>query len=362
MNKNFSEWYRIAKIEPTSEQLNNRWNGIIHFTDEQLQIDDIFELVRMFYGRTTQENFRDRYAECFVKFDSAFDRNNELELSVLAGTTLIEIIENYDYSILAMLATISFSFLKVSPVVPSILIKIKQKFVKETSSTREDILNEDVVSYSHQKSNELLEILQESQANWTADIQLSLIEYITENNKKLDSLYKKEKQNRQIISIYSEDSQILWWMTGEWSNDLDKSFHEIRQVDATLYIGKELADKIKNLPGPYSAKAVIHKMLDCCNKRNRCQTINLKDVVESLEVTWKEEFLKKYAINGIKEITPIMLAISKSITVDKGVDWNPQFEKIALCSSEDIIKPAEEMAFQMYLECLTIKCYTNIEE
>lgn len=362
MNKNFAEWYRIANIEPTSERLENRWSGITYFIENQLKNDNIFELVKMFYSRPTQEEFREKFVECFVDEDSVFDRNNELELSILAGTTLVEIIENYKFNMLPIFATISFSFSEVSPVIPSILKTIKETFIKETCSTREEILDEDDETYKCPKSNEILKVLDENQPIWTSDIQGALIEYITETSKYLKDLGEKEKYHRKTTDIYAEDSQILWWMMSGWCNDLDKPFHKIKQVDASPFIGKELADKIKILPGPYSAKAVIHKMLECCNKKNKCKMITLKDIIENLDATWKIKCLKEYDINGIEEITPIMFAISKSLTVDEGEDWNPQFKKIVGCRAENIIRTVEEMAFQMYLECLTIKCYNNIEE
>lgn len=362
MNKKFSEWYRVANIEPTSELLNNRWDGIIDFIENKLEMYDTFELVRMFYGRPTQEKFRDKYVESFSGFDSAFDRNNEFELSVLAGATLVEVIENHEYKMMAMLATISFSFLEVSPVIPDILETVRDVFLKETCSAREEFLDEDDIIHKSPNCNKLLKAIKENQINSIDNILPLLSDYISETNGCFKNLYKNANHYKKIANIYEEDSQILWWMTGEWSNDLDKSFHEVKQADASLYIGKELGDKIKILPGPYSAKAVIYKMLQCCNKKNKCATVTLKDIIENADTTWKAECLKNYNITEIEEITPIMFAISKSLTVDTGDDWNPQFKKITKCSANDIRKSVEEMTFQMYLECLTVKCYNTTEE
>ncbi|NFF23866.1 hypothetical protein FCV19_10830 [Clostridium botulinum] len=362
MNKNFVDWYRIANIDPTSEQLDNRLSGIKNFIENYIEKDYIFELVKMFYNHPTQETFYEKYVECFIDVDSVFDKSNKAELAVLAGATLVEIIENYDYNFLPMFAVISFSFLETSPIVPDILKIIKNNFIKETCSTREKILEVNDITYTSEQSSILIKELKKNEMILQDDLPTLLINYISETNKSLKILDEKQKYDRKINNIYAEDSQILWWMTGEWINDLDKSLHEVKQADASIIIGKELADKIDILPGPYSAKAVIHKMLDCCNKKNKCKTIALRDIIENSDVEWKTMCLKKYDVNRTQEITPIILAMSKSLTVDEGEDWNPQFKKIVGYSAEDVIKPVEEIDFQMYLECLTIKCYDSVED
>lgn len=362
MNKSFAGWYRIANIEPTREQLENRWNGISNFIENQLVKDDIFELVKMFYSQPTEEEFRDRYVECFVEADSVFDRNNGLELSVLAGTTLIKIIEDHSYSMLAIFATMSFSFFTESPVVPNIIETIKENFCRSTCSTREDILDEDNIIQLDTSPNELIKTLQANPTVWTQNASNALINYLTETHKFLKHLYEKERKHKAITKVYREDSQILWWMTGQWSNDLDKSLNETKKDYASIIIGKELADKIEILPGPYSAKAVIYKMLNSCGKRTTSKTPNLKEVIGCLDSKWKIKCIKEYGVDGIGKIAPILFAISTSLTVDEGEDWNPQFKKSVGYSAEDITKSAEEIAFQVYLECLTVKCYNSIEE
>jgi hypothetical protein len=364
MHKNFAEWYRIANIEPTSEQLNNRWEGIISFIENKISKDDIFELVKLFYGKVIKEEFRDKYIECFTDIDSAFDRKSEVELSVLAGATLIRIVEDSSYSMLAILSTMTSSFFQQLPVIPDIINQMKENFYKMTSSIRENVLVEDNVVKSNINSNELMQLLQTNPGIWSQNptaVSTALSKYISESDKFFKALDKKEKQNKITKKVYWEDSQILWWMTGEWSNDLDKSFKEIKKEYASIIVGKELADKIEILPGPYSAKAVIYKVINLCNKKTSTKKTNLKDMIDNLDLTWRTMCLEKYNIDKMESVVPILFAISKSLTVDEGEEWNPQFKKSVGYSAEEMIKPIEDVAFQVYLECLTVKCYNNIE-
>ncbi|WP_366924196.1 hypothetical protein MFMK1_001154 [Metallumcola ferriviriculae] len=93
MNLNFSEWYRSVKLEPNDTILKNRWSGIENYTENLTDYTNVLELVRLFYNLPVSENFRDEFCNVFIETDSAFSKNNSFELSVLAGASLVNIIE-----------------------------------------------------------------------------------------------------------------------------------------------------------------------------------------------------------------------------------------------------------------------------
>jgi len=96
MNKNFSEWYRTANIEPTDEMLQNRWQGVQNYLEKKFDCSDVLNLVRLFFVLPVDIEFLQGFIVAFNEVDHAFPKKNKLELSVLAGSTLVEIINEYE--------------------------------------------------------------------------------------------------------------------------------------------------------------------------------------------------------------------------------------------------------------------------
>ena len=98
MHKDFSEWYRIAKIEPKEEWLTKRWDGVEKIS-EKIDSDQSLkwlELVRIFYlNPAKNKDFMESYSGIFQHFDKAFPmRDNQIELSILSGAAIVNYIQN----------------------------------------------------------------------------------------------------------------------------------------------------------------------------------------------------------------------------------------------------------------------------
>lgn len=363
MNKIFAEWYRAVNLEPNSTLLENRWNGIESYIKESVSALEAFELIRLFYRLPVSSDFHENFTDVFTSTDSAFNRQAQPELAVLAGTTLFEMVErDLSLSNLIMLATLSMNFQDRSPAVPAIFQSILNQFNKKTASIREITIEPAKNSIPIPLNKSLLSSIETEGIEWSEDIRKPLHSYITSLGNYLIKTKKKDNDNLEIINIYSEDSQILWWMVGEWSNDLNVPFKNFYPINASIIAGKELADIIVNMPGPYSAQAVLNKVLEVCKKPKTNSQDELYSIIEGLDKGWSKSVIELYPPDDTKDITPILTAISKSIQVDGSKEWIPVFKKATALDPENLQISSEKLAFQVYLECLTIKYYNDIEE
>ena len=57
--------------------------------------------------------------------------------------------------------------------------------------------------------------------------------------------------------LRQEESDILWWLFGEYSRDLEQHISELSLSASCIIVGKELADLILVFPGPIPAKTDI---------------------------------------------------------------------------------------------------------
>lgn len=365
MNKNFADWYRIANIEPNDELLRNRWQGIEIYTNDTIDSTDIINLVKLFFGIKIKNEFCDKFTQIFKNIDNAFPQKSDVEISVLAGSALVSIIEEYsDLGNLALLAVKSAAFNNRSPIVKDIFDEMQNKYECAASEVRENIFDFSQSKIKLPTSSSLIKNCKNTQetGTWTPQEMAKQIgEFASQLDGFLNASQKLKEEETRTLKILSEDSQILWWMTSGWSNDFDKPFPKIKIDEGAIILGKELSDMIHIMPGPFAAKAVLNKVLSNYSTKNNSTDIVLKDAIDILGHEWKEVLIKKYDTNIIKEITPILFAVAKSLEVDGAGEWLPIFKKnIGYSADETKIKPIN-LAYQMYLECLLFKCYIAIE-
>lgn len=93
MHTNFSEWFRATNMELPGEVLQKRWSGVENF---EVSRDEIISLAEVFFNFFDGKDvFLGAFRKAFQDADSSFRmRENNLELSVLAGATLVTVMED----------------------------------------------------------------------------------------------------------------------------------------------------------------------------------------------------------------------------------------------------------------------------
>jgi len=353
MNNNFNEWYIEAGISLTEGQ--KRLSSIEIFMDV-VKVNDIINLVKLFYGLPVNEEFTNTFAEVFIKNDLSFSRKNKQELAVLAGAVLVQIAEaDGDNCYFVELVTLAASYGGRVPVVSGILSEIKQTFIKDSYSIRETnpAKNEHVKPPT---SNPLIESLED---NWTSDTSKNLREYINKIEASFSELYKIVSEISESQDIYHEDSQLLWWLTSGWSPELNCSYKTIDKQSACFLIGKEAAELVNVFPGPYSIKGVFNKMLESC-KRNKTN-IPLTDIIYATDNDWKTKYVGDYNDPILIELLPLTAALIHSENTSSKEEWISKYTQEIHVSVKEMKYSPLEYAMQIYLEVLAQRCYCNLQ-
>src|ERR1044072_1518802 len=94
MHKYFPDWYRAAGLNPTAETLEKRWRAVEGF-NKKIKVPNALELVRLYFDRPTiKSDFSEQYSAVFQAQDPTFStRDNSVELRVLAGASIANIVE-----------------------------------------------------------------------------------------------------------------------------------------------------------------------------------------------------------------------------------------------------------------------------
>lgn len=350
MDSNFGEWYRLVNIEPTSDTLNDRWSGVEAFT-EDIEWDDILDLARVFYRmKPNNDNFEEAFREAFQEIDSSFRmKDNDLELSVLAGASLACVFKGGSNLIAKLAAYASvcpdFQGSYKRAAVHDITVEARSSIRKWASANRKKLLK---YVPPIGKMEQLSTILA---TNDPAQIGPVLQEHLA-------SLGATVTGIREKLILFREDSDVLWWLMGEHSRDLELPITEIGLPTAGLVVGKELADMVRILPGPFAAQAVLHKMIDNATNGTMEDT-ELSEAVNCTSREWRTSWLEDLPTNSAFDLCPVLFAVDASLKVKQNTEWYPQFS--TAFGVEATLKASPlDIATQAYDESLFFRVAANL--
>lgn len=362
MHKYFADWYRAAGLQPKAEDLEKRWRGLENFA-KKIKIQNAIELVRLYYLRPPQAtDFVDRYSASFQAADPTFPmRENGLELQVLAGATIAHIIVKTQTEVTDALAL-------------AMLCGYCQ-------GQRQNILNGEIIGYARTYLAQEAVRVRESDGEFEVtepDVDLdALLDTLTSAATGGNLTVIKEPIRppfEQLASAISElvtsinevgekltlefntrreESNILWWVFGEHSRDLDTRMAELQLPFAALVAGKELADLVKVIPGPIAASAFLDKMLRFVDPALSKST-SIKDAVNAAPREWRGRLIEDAAARSIDDLCPVNLAIQKSLEFEKPTEWLTPFDRISDLKSKGAMAPLD-LATQVYNERMLMR-------
>lgn len=365
MQENFPNWYREADLEADSDTLENRYSAIESYS-ENVNGPKCINLVRLLMGFAVDEPFINDYTMYFSKNDSAFPtRNNLLELSVLAGATIVEIIENIDkYDYIAALATISGSFLPHSnnPPVSEIISEAKDFISNQAAKLRSDLstssLPKIVVTKKIQTTiKQHKTSIENDEVPDHKELGKLFYEVSSEADEKVNEIARKVRKSTKTmlraINLLSEETNILWWVFGEYSRDLNIKMKALDQEAVCMVAGKELSDLVDAAPGPLSADAFLMKIMES-GRSDLPHKLILKDAINKSPREWREKWIGDREItDNLNMICPIHFAAKTSLlTEDDETWWNVYIKSNGDISLE---KSPLKFAKQLYWEGLLLK-------
>jgi len=362
VHRDFADWYRRVAIEPKGETLEKRWQAIEAFV-ESLDAADALELVRLFYARPSRDSgFIEKYRTTFKDTDPTFPmRDNDPELGVLAGVTLVHLLEKdaaelADVAALGMVCAACRGLRQDVPV-PEIGDRARRYLLKRSSSLRasrevpavtipELELAEILDSLKKSCQGNNLTVLAEPIIPPFEELQLAIRQLATSAEKAVNHLTKLQQ-------LWQEESDILWWLFGEYSRDLNRRMADLELPGVCLVAAKELADLTVVLPGPLAAKAFLDKVLRTV-KRKLPNSTTLHEAVNAPTREWRSSWIRQDDIGPVEDLCPVLLAVRKSLETDGLDDWVPAFEKAAGIKVRQSIPPLD-LAYQAYEENLLVR-------
>ena len=350
MKQFFSESYLKVCLGAPREQLELRWQGIEEYCKKESF--DIYQLVRLYYGLKTADEFYQEFISIFNDLDISFIDENKRELSVLSGNILINLMKSSDLKNFIILSIICLSKYDIDVVLPEIIEKAYNCFCEISVKNRER-------EYIYKSVNTKVfeDYANEFKSNPTANVvhfqKLESLCNVIASNMSLMVENQNEMQNE--MQLYREDSNILSWLCGEWSDELDIQLtKKTYQKSVALLLAKELVDLVTVLPGPYAAKSFLKKMLDLCKLDTNTYTI--VEMIDAIDNDRKRKFINSYScIAGNPENTPILYSLKSALDTNTSEVWKHVVSNhmgVDICEVKNSILDWAEL---MYFECVLVK-------
>lgn len=374
LNELFPNWYApataVARVSP--EQYTLRRQAVEAFVGD-ITLSHVLGLVRVFYKKTGGETTKQDLNTALQEQDPSYDsRNNDFDLQILSAICLNLLLSskadsNSDCAALA-LHTSSFNKLNDSHMKESVsedLFENAAQYLRiKSRTTRQPLAIPRIPAMGKNialKTEEFNTAVAGNQLKPAIDHLTTVLQTLVQQAAKTSSgtdtaitaLHKSVQCQEELSSIH-------WWMSGEYSNDLEKSYRAIDLTEACLLVGKELADLTRFGPSLYSAKGIINRVLSLTNAneastdkvaaaKNKKPTIavRIRDVINAIPDEWDLTWLEETSTENIENLCPIHFALRQKIAFGK--NWAKPFEHASGLTVSRTF-PALEISHQFYLE------------
>lgn len=354
MNPKFADWYQLAHLQADHELLQRRWSGVESFV-KALKPSSVYELARRFYGLPCRDaDACSQFESALREADNAFTTTGrEMEFTVLAGAALASTLEKSNpISIASALCLVvaNCQGLRLAPI-PD-MVQDALQFLADESATLRNVGG--AIAKTIEVPKDSIEgVVAAFNANtpqtasepWTKVInsQIAQIRTLSSQVTLLDKRYH----------LLREESDILWWLTGESSRIASDAFSKLPAAIVPILIGRELAELTKQLPGPVAIEAFARRMLTRTQKEPE-KSLQLTQSVNAVERSLRETWFQTHSTHAALDLCPILYACSSSLTVEGAKEWHPAFKTAQRMSATVKLTPLE-LARQTYLESLLLK-------
>lgn len=364
MERNFPQWYQLADPDGGHERINSRWRAVENLS-KKAGHDDIIEFSRTFYGLANKDpKFIEDFQAEFQAVDSTFPiEGNEFGLLILAGAILNQIIKtgSRNLSLISAYAVTcpSFHSKRKEIPIPDIVRSSNEYLIKKSSNLRGPLDTKRIQSPASQLNTLADNISTKFKEPSPPEAAEDLSQFLKKLSSTLDKCVNAANIVQKQQNLDREESDILWWVLGQYSRDRNIPIKDFKLPFACLIAGKELADLTRILPGTFSAKAFIDKFLE--NFSSDLESpISLKDCVNNSNQIWKNDLISIYRSEEALDLCPIIFAISKSVEDSSKTGWNRFFKVTTRIDPAVTLNPVE-FSFQLYQEILFLRSLKNWE-
>jgi len=332
MRDEFPAWMYEFELGGNDDARQFRWNGVIGVT-RSAEKGSIEPLVRIVFKSVTRSKPNsDALAEIVDAFRQAHPERpvdpGGREIEVLAAACLVVLIDSNEDQALATATALAVATASMcaarKPNLPMDLAGIASRQLRELSeanSRRPDLSRYLGTVLSPLNLDAAAKQYQAAQNTDGFNAAMKTVADVTDNALKavLQNQQRALNATAKTMAMQDEELQMLWWLIGGRSWDLDCPFQEVATEARTLVMAKELADLTNIHPGPASIKGLLSRSYV---EDARTSIQNVVMATESGVTEWLNALLDDIGDEDPSSVTlPLHLAIKRQIEAGRGDTW-----------------------------------------
>lgn len=357
MHQNFSDWYRPVTFGHDRETINLRWQGV-EATIQGLEFPIAMDLVLLAFGRPALSVKEiEKFRQYFKDVDPTFSTSgNDLEVQTLAGCVLgILCIDKHDWGEVPFAIVTASACKKRVPIVEFDLVGMASERIRLEgiqARKRQTMSMLEIDSYKQTLDQAIAPFLNNQGIPHAVEALKQMNVVLEKSFASLQENIKKEiNQLQEVLTIQDEELQMLWWMTGGWSEMWKSTFHNLDNKARPILLAKEASEMTELFSEPPSLKAVFYRV-----GIDESTELNIPDSVNACGL----EHLKTLSPQSppCSILFPMHFAISRAIETGADNTWIPGWSKVSGIDEKAKVMPIE-LALQFYRE---IKLMTQFFE
>jgi hypothetical protein len=349
----FADWYTTVTVTPPSGLIGKRW-AAVEESAGQLDVAAVLSLAKLFTLPNVHESkLPESVSEIFAKHDGDFrERNNSQELRVLSGAILrVTITKNEPLSLIATLAIVCGSFGTREAILPERdHLEAAQRHIIGLSKAAHESTSTVILQEAPPKESIAAKLVPNIFApNQTPNLQPPLVELLSQLALTVNHANEAIRRLSHTARIREEEVEILWWLQSRFSKYLQKPFSDVGYVAGVFVFTTELADITKFVPGPESTVAVVAQALQLAGAPSIGEEITIANATNATPREWREIVAERHKIDLSGLLTPLLMAIHKSLETDGPKEWLPVYKKASDIPSNRPF-PLIQLAIQLFRE------------
>jgi hypothetical protein len=328
IHHDFARRYAFVGLGDDVALRQKRWTGVLNAVNGAARAR-VESLLRLAY-RTRAEADRSEVLairQAFREADEAFDMNgNDRELQVLAGACLVALMEDLsreEGSAAAIAATTASLGLGRQPDLPMNLASLGEAAIdRRGEENRRRPLLEDHVSVEPPRidfSKAATKVTQQPDAagfseafKLAADSASVAVRALAQQQARAISAAN------DFIRVQDEELQMLWWLTGQHSEEYDCAFNGVPSDAQPFVFASELANLTEFQPGPPSIKAILSRA-GLSDRRRLAVTA----AVNAPRTEWLRSLMRDVDPSPVS--TPLHFAVQRQLETGAGEAWIPNW-------------------------------------
>lgn len=323
MHPDFPRWYASIALGEDDARRQLRWAGVNAVADEA-DSQDVEALVRLAF-KTRQPAAAaslEKIRQAFKTTDATFEmQGNDRELQVLAAASLVALMDigangGAEAALAVTTASLHGARKPELPMDLAVLAEAAVVAIANADRKRPTLsahASTEVPKFDFEKSTAKV------RAEWNAEgvaqaltmaaetVRAALAQLVTRQAKAVNAL-------DAFLRFQDEELQMLWWLIGQRSVDLDRAFDALPESAQPLVFAKELSDSTQFLPGPASVQGLLSRA--GLNERKK---VALSDAINAANTDWLQTLVAEAEPSPVS--TPIHFAIKRQLETGPGDAW-----------------------------------------